>query len=44
MPPLITDHLRICQIDAVKNLEESLAENRPKSLIQMAATGTKNNN
>ncbi len=36
MPPLMTDHLRVCQIDAVKNLEESLAENRPKSLIQMA--------
>jgi len=36
MPPLIEEHLRSCQIDAVKNLEISLSENRPRALIQMA--------
>lgn len=36
MPNLIEDGLRICQIDAVENLEVSLAQNRPRALIQMA--------
>ena len=36
MPELISESLRICQVDAVANLEESLAENRKKALIQMA--------
>jgi type I restriction enzyme R subunit len=36
MPPLLEDDLRGCQIDAVGNLEMSLAHNRPRALVQMA--------
>jgi type I restriction enzyme, R subunit len=36
MPPLITGHLWQAQIEAVQNLENSLAEHRPRALIQMA--------
>jgi type I restriction enzyme, R subunit len=36
MPPLVTAGLRECQIEAIDGLEHSLAENRPRSLIQMA--------
>jgi type I restriction enzyme R subunit len=36
MPPLITEGLRECQIDAVRALETSLAADRPRALIQMA--------
>ena len=36
MPELIEDGLWSAQIVAVKNLEKSLAENRPRALIQMA--------
>ncbi|TKC02206.1 MAG: restriction endonuclease subunit R, partial [Mesorhizobium sp.] len=36
MPELIEDGLRDCQIDAVTNLEASLAQNRPRALVQMA--------
>ncbi len=36
MPELITDDLWKVQIDAVRNLEKSLAENRPRALLQMA--------
>ena len=36
MPPLIHDGLRGCQIEAIVNLEHSLAEARPRALIQMA--------
>lgn len=36
MPPLITLGLRACQIEAIKNLEHSFSEGRPKALIQMA--------
>jgi type I restriction enzyme R subunit len=36
MPPLITTNLWEAQIKAIKNLENSLAENRPRSLVQMA--------
>jgi len=36
LPPLITRGLRKCQIDAITNLEKSLAEARPRALIQMA--------
>jgi len=36
LPDLITTGLRDCQIHAVRGLERSLAENRPRSLIQMA--------
>lgn len=36
MPPLITDGLRDCQIDAITNLERSFAAAKPKALVQMA--------
>jgi type I restriction enzyme R subunit len=36
LPPLIEAGLWSAQIKAVKSLEESLAQNRPRSLIQMA--------
>lgn len=36
MPPVITDGLRECQIDAVSALEGSMAENRPRALVQLA--------
>jgi type I restriction enzyme, R subunit len=36
MPPLDTRGLRDCQIEAVQGLERSLAEDRPRALIQMA--------
>ncbi|SHH25370.1 DEAD/DEAH box helicase family protein [Bradyrhizobium erythrophlei] len=36
MPPFITDGLRACQIDAVSALEISMAQNRPRALVQMA--------
>ena len=36
MPPLLTVGLRACQIEAIEGLENSLAQNRPRSLIQMA--------
>jgi type I restriction enzyme R subunit len=36
MPPLVTRGLRDCQIEAITNLEESLAADRPRALIQMA--------
>src|SRR5215218_1888810 len=36
MPPLAAAGLRECQIEAIDGLEHSLAENRPRSLIQMA--------
>ena len=35
MPPLLTERLRECQIDAVTNLE-ALAADHPRALIQMA--------
>ncbi|MGB8645108.1 MAG: type I restriction-modification enzyme R subunit C-terminal domain-containing protein [Anaerolineae bacterium] len=35
-PPLITTGLRDCQTEAITNLERSLAEARPRALIQMA--------
>jgi len=35
MPPLITEGMRPAQIDAIKNLERSLADNRPRALVQM---------
>ena len=37
MPPLVTEGLRTCQIEAIENLEKSLAEARPARLIQMAS-------
>ncbi len=36
MPPLITEGLRDCQTEGIKNLEKSFAEARPKALIQMS--------
>ncbi len=36
LPELITAGLRDCQVEAISSLEQSFAENRPKSLIQMA--------
>ena len=36
MPPLVTTGLWPAQARAVRNLEESLAKNKPRSLIQMA--------
>ncbi|WP_018972506.1 type I restriction-modification enzyme R subunit C-terminal domain-containing protein [Rudaea cellulosilytica] len=34
--PLVTSGMRDCQIEAIKGLEQSLAENRPRALIHMA--------
>ena len=36
MPPMDTAGLRDCQVDAVTGLEASLAQDKPRSLIQMA--------
>lgn len=36
MPPLIETGLRDCQIEAIHGLETSLAEDRPRALIQLA--------
>ncbi|MBB3332734.1 type I restriction enzyme R subunit [Halomonas campaniensis] len=36
MPPLETQGLRDCQIEAIEGLEESLAEDRLRALIQLA--------
>jgi len=35
-PELNTKGLRECQITAIKNLEQSFSENRPRALVQMA--------
>jgi type I restriction enzyme R subunit len=36
MAAFVTDGLRACQIDAVSALEISMAQNRPRALVQMA--------
>ena len=36
MPPLLTAGIRNCQIEAVTKLEKSLAQDKPRALIQMA--------
>ncbi len=36
LPNLLTEGLRDCQIEAIRNLEKSFAEARPRGLIQMA--------
>jgi type I restriction enzyme R subunit len=36
MPPLPTAGLRDCQVQAIRGLEDSLAHDRPRALIQMA--------
>jgi len=41
MPELPTEGLRPAQIKAIHNLEKSLADNRPRALIQMASGGGK---
>jgi type I restriction enzyme R subunit len=41
MPPLITEGLRDCQVEAIQNLEKSFADARPRALIQMASGGGK---
>ena len=39
LPPLVTEGLRDCQIEAIRNLDRSFAEARPRALIQMASGG-----
>lgn len=34
--PLVTEPLRDCQVSAITGLEDSLSENRPRALLQMA--------
>jgi len=41
LPPLVEEGLRPAQINAIKNLEASLANQRPRALIQMASGGGK---
>jgi type I restriction enzyme R subunit len=41
MPPLVTEGLRDCQIEAIRNLERSFAQAKPRALIQMASGGGK---
>ncbi len=41
MPPLIEEHLWPAQIKAIRGLERSLVEGRPRALIQMASGGGK---
>jgi type I restriction enzyme R subunit len=36
LPPLPTAGLRACQVEAITHLEQSLAANRPRALVQMA--------
>lgn len=36
MPPVVTEGLRACQVDAIGALERSLAQNHPRALVQMA--------
>lgn len=36
LPPLDETGFRQCQVNAIKNLDQSFAENRPKALVQMA--------
>jgi type I restriction enzyme R subunit len=36
LPPLLTEGLRACQVEAIEGLEQSLKDNRPRALIQMA--------
>lgn len=35
LPPLVTDGLRDCQIEAITALEQSLAEGKPRALVEM---------
>jgi type I restriction enzyme, R subunit len=35
LPPLVTDSLRTCQVEAIEGLERSLARDDPRALVQM---------
>ncbi|MGB3478930.1 MAG: type I restriction-modification enzyme R subunit C-terminal domain-containing protein [bacterium] len=37
LPPLITEGLRKCQIDAIQELDKSFVDAKPRALIQMAS-------
>ncbi len=41
LPPLVTDGLRVAQIEAIEGLEISLKENRERALVEMATGGGK---
>jgi type I restriction enzyme R subunit len=41
LPPLIKTGLRDCQIEAIENLEKSVADSKLRALIQMASGGGK---
>jgi len=43
MPPLNTERLWRVQVESIKNLDASLADTRPRSLIQMATGSGKTN-
>jgi type I restriction enzyme, R subunit len=36
LPPLLTDGLRDCQVEAIDGIEHSLSQGQPRSLVQMA--------
>lgn len=36
IPELNYENLRVCQVEAIKNLEDSFSKNKPRALIQMA--------
>ncbi|WP_168713110.1 MULTISPECIES: DEAD/DEAH box helicase family protein [Sphingomonas] len=36
LPPLITDGLRDCQVEAIAGIEQSLAADRPRAFVRMA--------
>lgn len=36
MPPLVTDGLRDCQVEAIEGLEASLGSDRPRAFVRMA--------
>ena len=36
LPPLVTDGLRACQVDAIEGLEASLASEHPRAFVRMA--------
>jgi type I restriction enzyme R subunit len=41
MPPLLTEGLRECQVEAITHLEQSFEDARPRALIQMATGSSK---
>ncbi len=36
MPPLVTDGLRACQVEAIEGIEASLGSDRPRAFVRMA--------